>query len=120
MVVCVGPHLFFRFNSYPDYPISVLVPDGPQHPFLQWPSYIEVSESPIELDDHLIGEAIRKCGGAPLGQVDVAIKSAICKAVAERYTMPRKIRADIQSALGCPIVPLPAIQPLKVRLEKRR
>lgn len=62
MVVCVEPYLgfFFRINSHDNWQPCVSLPREPHHRFLKHDSHIECTI--LDLDDHLIGQAIRRNG----------------------------------------------------------
>ncbi len=114
MVVCMVPDigLFYRFNSHSDYSIAVLVPEKPNHPFLSWDSYIEVGETPLQLDEFTVQKAIKSCGGAPLGQVHHSHIPDICAAVQSGETLSVKARNKIISVLQS-AVPTPNSAPAR-------
>ncbi len=62
MVVCVEPYLgfYFRINTHDNWQPCVFMPREPHHPFLRHDSHIECTI--LDLDDHLIGEAIKRNG----------------------------------------------------------
>ena len=102
MVVCLCPKmlLFFRINTYNEYPIPVAIPKEPNHKFFKWDSYIECSEQPIELDEYTVSESIRKSGGKPLGKISPKHTKEICSVVQLRKTIAKELKSAIFSALG--------------------
>jgi hypothetical protein len=62
MVVCVEPYLgfYFRINSHDNWQPCIPISKEPDHRFLKWDSFIEVSI--LSLDDYIINQAIRKNG----------------------------------------------------------
>ncbi len=101
MVVCICPKygMFYRINSYPDYPIAVLIQQLPNHTFLKWDSFIECSKSPIELDDAIINSAIERTKG-PIGKIAQRHAAEILGAVQLQSTIAPEIKAQVKSALG--------------------
>jgi hypothetical protein len=103
-VVCICPNegLFYRINSYDDYPIGVFLPKDPNHTaFLRWDSYIECGKYPLELDDYTISKALEANKGQVLGRVNSIHAPEIYAAVQLQKTISRDIKALIKSALGC-------------------
>lgn len=103
-VVCICPSegLFYRINSYDDYPIGVLLPREPNHShFLKWDSYIECGKYPLELDDYTIEKALESNGGNVLGRVSQIHASDICAAVQLQNTISKDVKDLIRAALGC-------------------
>lgn len=105
MVVCVWPRagLFYRFNSYDEYPIGILVTQKPNHPLLEWDSYLEIGRAPIQLDEHNVQKAIHACGGAPLGKLHYSYVPAICKAIEDRDTLSARLLKAIVATLNSAI-----------------
>ncbi len=103
-VVCICPkeNLFYRINSYDDYPIGVFIPKDPNHAnFLKWDSYIECGKYPIELDDFQIEQALNSNNGKKLGSVNRIHAQAICDAVQLQQTIAKDVKVLIHAALGC-------------------
>ena len=103
-VVCICPSegLFYRINSYDDYPIGVFLPMEPHHSaFLKWDSYIECGKYPIELDDYTIEKALDSNNGRVLGCINIIHAPEICAAVQLQKTISNDVKALIKSALGC-------------------
>ncbi len=103
-VVCICPSegLFYRINSYDDYPIGVPIPKDPNHSsFLRWDSFIECGKYPLDLDDFTINEALKANGGKPLGRVDRSHAQAICAAVQLQATISKDVKNLIWASLKC-------------------
>ena len=102
MVVCICPRegLFYRINSYDDFPIGVPILKDPDHRFLKWDSFIECGRYAIELDDHQIGEALKQSGGKPVGRIARSYAQEIVGAVQLQPTISREVKRLIAAALG--------------------
>jgi hypothetical protein len=102
--VCICPDdgLFYRINSYDDYPIGVFIPQQPNHSdFLKWDSYIECGKYPLELDDYQVDESLKRSNNAPLGKVSAIHAQDICDAVKLQSTISKEVKRLIHAALGC-------------------
>jgi hypothetical protein len=103
-VVCICPNegLFYRINSYDDYPIGVPIPMEPHHTaFLKWDSFIECGKYPLELDDYTVQQALDRSSGQPLGRVYSTHAQQICDAVQLQSTISKDVKNLTRQALGC-------------------
>ena len=100
MVACIHPEngWYFRINSKRHWQTPVKLEKHPHHPFLKHTSYLECGE-PLELDDFLIEEAIRK--GGVIGVIATALAPAIYSIVSMAKTFSPADKEAIRIALGC-------------------
>ncbi len=98
LVVCVCPNegMFFRINTHNHWPDSVLI-DEKSHPgALEHDSYVSCS-GPMELDDTVIDEAIRRHG--VLGRVAPAVMAEVCKACNSSRQISARDKKAISDAI---------------------
>lgn len=101
MVVCICPEegLFYRINSYDDYPIGVAISKDPYHNFLKWDSFIECGKYPIELDDFSVQSSLQRSGGKPIGRIHQQHAEEIGRAVLSQPTISKDLKKVILNAL---------------------
>ena len=97
MVVCVEPEkgLFFRINTEGKWQVPVFI-DRVRHTFLDHDSYIE-SGDPIELDDYIVDQSLRKRG--VLGRIDVDVAQQVVEGMLTAKWLTEDDKTSISKAL---------------------
>lgn len=100
MVVCVEALLgyFFRINSRGHRPGSLLLKKAGAHEFLDHDSHLECG-GPLELDDYIIDESLRRHGGT-IGCVSPTLIPAILQAMDANGELSPKDKAAIRAFLA--------------------
>jgi hypothetical protein len=97
MVVAIHPAngWYYRINTKPWRPAVRLIKD-PFHPFLDYDSYLECGD-PLELDDYMIDEALRRHG--IIGVISKTVCGEIKKYLASATTLSERDVAEICAIL---------------------